>query len=114
MNKENAIHTVVTLEYPLKTPTGEVRQISFRRGKAKDVARAQRMEPNDPARRELALMSILTQERLTLEDMEELDLADLAEVQMAFQGLFIRPGRKDAVADEGVAGAVVPVSAIGN
>lgn len=78
------------LAFPLKTPSGEVKSITFRRGKAKDMMAAQRIE-SDTARRELVLMSMLAEEKVTPEDLEELDLADLADVQNTFQGLFLRP-----------------------
>lgn len=94
----------VTLERPLNTPNGVVSTITFRRGKARDMMAAQRIEP-DAARRELVLMSMLCAEKLTPEDMEELDFADLAEVQAVFQGLFMRnAGRANAVAGAGVIG----------
>jgi uncharacterized protein (DUF885 family) len=85
--KKNPLQVI--LAEPLKTPGGEVKTITFRRGKAKDMMQAQRVEP-DGARRELVLMSMLTEEKLTPEDLEELDLADLAEVQAVFQTLFRR------------------------
>ncbi len=94
----------VVLAMPLQTPSGAVRTITFRRGKARDMMAAQRSEA-DPARRELVLMSMLCEEKLTPEDLEELDLADLAEVQEAFQNLFkpsIHAG--SAVAGAGAAG----------
>ena len=94
----------VELVFPLATPSGVVKTITFRRGKARDMIAAQRIE-SDAARRELVLMSMLSEEKLTPEDFEELDLADLAEVQAAFQSLFMRPARqRDAVGSEGAAG----------
>lgn len=94
----------VELEVPLNTPSGVVSTITFRRGKAKDMMAAQRIEA-DPARRELVLMTMLAEEKLTPEDLEELDLADLAEVQAAFQSLFLRTaGQRNAVGSEGAAG----------
>mgnify|MGYP003585684589 CR=1 FL=1 len=78
----------VDLALPLATPNGEVKTISFRRGKAKDMVAAQRIE-SDPARRELVLMAMLSEQKLTVEDIEELDLADLATVQAAFQSLWL-------------------------
>ena len=78
----------VDLAQPLATPNGEVKTISFRRGKAKDMVAAQRIE-SDPARRELVLMAMLSEQKLTVEDIEELDLADLAIVQAAFQSLWM-------------------------
>lgn len=77
------------LDTPLKTPNGEVKTVTFRRGKAKDVVLAQQIEPENNARRELVLMSILSEEKLTPEDLEELDLADLTVVQATFQQLFL-------------------------
>lgn len=82
----------VELAFPLMTPSGEIKTVTFRRGKAKDMVAAQRIE-SDSARRELVLMSILSEEKLTPEDLEELDLADMAEVQEAFQRLFVRQAR---------------------
>ena len=78
----------VDLAMPLATPNGEVKTISFRRGKDKDMVAAQRIE-SDPARRELVLMAMLSEQKLTVEDIEELDLADLAIVQAAFQSLWM-------------------------
>lgn len=78
----------VDLAMPLATPNGEVKTISFRRGKAKDMVAAQRIE-SDPARRELVLMAMLSEQKLTVEDIEELDLADLTIVQAAFQSLWM-------------------------
>jgi len=79
----------VTLGFPLKTPAGEiVGSISFRRGKARDMIAAQRQE-SDAGRRELVLMAMLSEQRLTVEDLEELDLADLVNVQQAFQALLM-------------------------
>lgn len=82
----------VKLEVPLTTPNGTVTEISFRRGKARDLVAAQRIE-TDVARRELVLMAMLTEQALTVEDIEELDLADLAAVQGAFQELWRPPAR---------------------
>jgi Phage tail assembly chaperone proteins, E, or 41 or 14 len=80
----------VVLYYPLRTPSGTVTTVTLRRGQSRDMLAAQRNEPNDPARRELVLISMLAAENLTIEDLEELDFADLAAVQQVFQGLFVR------------------------
>ena len=99
----------VNLDTPLSTPNGAISTITLRRGKAKDMMAAQRME-KDPARGEMLLISMLTQEKVMLEDLEELDMADLAEVQAAFQSLFVRQSSRavaklaGAVAGEGAAG----------
>jgi Phage tail assembly chaperone proteins, E, or 41 or 14 len=89
-SKPQTGQTRVDLAFPLNTPSGVVKTITFRRGKAREMLAAQRIEA-DAARRELVLMSMLSEEKLTPEDFEELDLADLADVQSTFQGLFMRP-----------------------
>jgi hypothetical protein len=92
MNEEtNGIQpaAVIDLLYPLNTPNGVVSTIHLRRGKAKDIIAAKRID-SDPARGELALMALLTEEKLTLEDMEELDLVDLDAVQAAFRKIASR------------------------
>ena len=102
------------LAIPLATPNGEVKTISFRRGKAKDMVAAQRIE-SDPARRELVLMAMLSEQKLTVEDIEELDLADLATVQAAFQSLWLpRASCRDLVGGVRAARQVVPLPAHGN
>jgi uncharacterized protein (DUF58 family) len=99
----------ITLDTPLNTPNGTVSTITLRRGKAKDMMAAQRAE-KDPARGEILLISMLAQEKVTPEDLEELDMADLAEVQAAFQSLFVRQSSR-AVAK--LAGAVAGEGAVG-
>ena len=95
----------VELQMPLNTPGGIVKTLTFRRGKAKDMLAAQRIEPEDLASRELVLMAMLTEEKVTPEDLEELDLADMAEVQAVFQNLFVHPARRsNAVGREGSVG----------
>jgi hypothetical protein len=80
----------VVLDMPLTTPSGVVSTLTFRRGKARDMVAAQTIEPLNAARRELVLMSMLSEEKVVIEDLEELDFADLAEVQATFQSLFLR------------------------
>ena len=94
----------VSLQIPLQTPSGVIHSLTFRRGKVRDMLAAQRIE-EDAARRELVLMSILAQEKITVEDLEELDLVDFTAVQAAFQGLF-QPtcGQPDSVAGASAAG----------
>ena len=79
----------VTLLFPIQTPNGPVNTITFRRGRAGDVVRVPRQSSGPPLR-ELALMAMLAKEILTPEDMEKLDLADLAEVQERFQKIYQR------------------------
>jgi hypothetical protein len=100
----------IKLHFPLKTPNGEVKELSFRRGKAKDMLQAQNQE-SDAARRELVLMALLCEQCVTVEDLEDLDLADMVNVQVAFQSLFAKPQSGATLASEGTAGKVVPLSA---
>lgn len=99
----------IKIDMPLNTPNGVVDTITLRRGKAKDMLLAQQRE-KDPARSEILLISMLAQEKVTPEDLEELDMADLVEVQAAFQSLFVRQSSRavaklaGAVASKGAAG----------
>ncbi len=82
---ENPLSVVLT--YPLKTPLGEVKEISVRRPKVRDMKQAQSRFPDDAAGAELALISAITDQKLTPEDLEELDLADYGKVQAMFRTL---------------------------
>lgn len=96
----------VILEYPLQTPNGEVKTVTLRRGKARDVRKAQEIAGTDAARAEMVLISLLTEEKLTPEDLDELDMADLQEVQVIFKSLFFRQaaGTGSAVGNDGRTG----------
>ncbi len=76
----------IELQYPIKTADGrEIKTVTLMgRPKVRDLRRAQRENKGDDAAQELALLASLTEEKLTLEDMEELDLADFAKVQEPF------------------------------
>jgi hypothetical protein len=75
-----------TLDYPIKTGAGQtISELTLRRPKVSDMKKAQRGS-TDPASQELALIASLTEEKLTPEDMEELDLADYAKLQALFRG----------------------------
>ena len=74
----------VVLKTPLQTPTGTVLQITLRRAKVRDLKEAQRVATTE-ADQELQLLARLSQEKLTAEDLEELDLADYAQVQQQFR-----------------------------
>lgn len=79
--------TTIKLQFPIKTPGGELTEITLRRPKVRDMKRAQQQFPNDAAGTEMALLSMITEQKLTPEDMEELDLADYGAVQAAFRTL---------------------------
>lgn len=105
----------IELDYPLQTPIGEVKTITLRRGKTSDMLAAQRIEPKDAAKREMVLMAMLTEEKLTAEDLEGLDLADSLELQAAFQSLLQRKLRPaDVLASAGAASEVVRDAAVGD
>lgn len=77
----------IELKFPIKTPAGELTAISLRRPKVRDMKRAQQQYPNDQAGAELALIAAITEQALTPEDLEELDLADYGAVQAEFRTL---------------------------
>jgi hypothetical protein len=76
--------TKIELKTPIKTTNGEVKTITLRRATVRDLKQAQRVADN-PSDVDTWLVSILSEEKLTNEDVEGLDLADWAEVQAAFQ-----------------------------
>jgi hypothetical protein len=76
--------TKITLKHPFKAATGEVKSISLRRPKVRDLKDVQKLGLAD-AEQELMLLARLTEEKLTPEDLEELDLADYAELQRQFR-----------------------------
>jgi hypothetical protein len=78
--------TKIELKTPIKTPNGEVKTITLRRAKVRDLKEVQRLGLSD-ADQELMLLARLSEEKLAPEDMEELDLADYAEVQRVFRTL---------------------------
>lgn len=76
----------IELKNPIKTPNGEVKTITLRRAKVRDLKEVQRLGLPD-ADQELMLLARLSEEKLAPEDMEELDLADYAEVQRVFRAM---------------------------
>lgn len=82
--------TTITLQFPATLPDKRViTTLTMRRPKVNDLRAAQRQAQTD-ADREVTLVALLTDEKLTPEDIGELDLADYAQVQAtfrSFQGL---------------------------
>ena len=75
----------VTLQFPLTTGDGRtITEVSLRRPKVRDLKNAQR-GGHGQADQEIALFAAITDERLTPEDMEELDMADYSRIQAEFQ-----------------------------
>lgn len=78
--------TTITLQYPTTLPDHRViSALTMRRPKVNDLRAAQRQAQTD-ADREVTLVAMLTDEKLTPEDIGELDLADYAQVQATFRG----------------------------
>lgn len=100
-------HQVVSLTYPIKTATGLIDKLTLRRAKVKDMKAAQRH--GTPAEQELALLALITAEKITPEDIEELDLADYANLQRTFQNMVA--GNSTNPASGGNAGEVVSLPA---
>lgn len=71
----------IKLNYPITTPTGEQKELTLNRPKAKDLRAVGQFK--DDAEREIHLFARLT--GLMVEDIEELDLSDYAQLQKAFQ-----------------------------
>lgn len=98
------METTIKLQYPVKLASGKVlAEINLRRPKVRDLKNAQKN--TDAEAQELALLASLTAEKLTTEDLEELDLADYANIQQTFQAMV--GSKKPTNADGGVTGKVV-------
>ena len=86
----------VTLQYPLKLPDARnIPSITLRRPKVRDLKNAQRTGGGN-AEQEIALLAAITEEHLTPEDMEELDMADYGTLQAIFQKMVGAAGRHPA------------------
>lgn len=77
--------STIQLKHPVKLANGQtLSALTLRRPKVRDLKEAQRLAKSDEER-EMALVALLSEEKLTPEDVEELDLADYAQVQAAFR-----------------------------
>lgn len=105
----NQLAGKVRVEFPIPydTPNGKLTCLTFRRGKVRDQLRAQELAPGDSSRQELHLMVILADEKITIEDLEELDLGDLAAVQAKFFQLLRQRRPEDNAAGASPPGEVV-------
>lgn len=76
------------LQYPIKNGAGEeIKTITLRRGKLRDLKLAQRNADGVSIDVDPWLVSILAQESLTFEDIEGLDMADWSDIQVCLTGL---------------------------
>jgi hypothetical protein len=77
--------TKIKLEFPIDIDGAKVGELTLRRPTVKDM-RVARNSAKDDAAQEIALIANLAQ--ITPEQVEQLDLADYAQVQAALQGFF--------------------------
>lgn len=80
----------IDLLVPIKTPTGEVKSITLRRPKVSEMVRYQSQAKQlklDDAEEELLFYANLSEEKLTMEDIGELDLGDFAKLQRWFRAI---------------------------
>jgi hypothetical protein len=104
----------VEFPVPYDTPNGKLATLTFRRGKVRDQKRAQLAAPGDPMQQEMLLITYLVDEVVTIEDLEELDLGDYAEIQRVFSLLMRQRRCEDAAPGQGTAGEVVRNAALGD
>ena len=79
------MNVTVKLQFPIGLADGrKLEEINLRRAKVRDMKTAQRAT-KDQIEQEILLLATLSEERLTPEDIEELDAADYAKIQDAFQ-----------------------------
>lgn len=99
----------ITLMYPYTLADGRaLSSVSLRRPTVRDLKLAQRAGDTS-ADHEIAMIASLTGEKLTPDDLEAMDLADYAEIQLMFRRM---QTRSDHTAQTGGdAGPVVPVPA---
>lgn len=87
-DKTEACPKQVALKFPISNGKSEViKTITLRRGKLKDLKQAQRNADYESVDVDTWLVAILAQEGLTFEDVEGLDLADWAEVQVCLRAI---------------------------
>lgn len=104
----------VDFPVPYDTPNGKLTGLTFRRGKLREQLEAQRLAPGDSVRQELILMTMLADEKITVEDLEELDLGDVAEVQRVFYSVLRQRRPENTAPGASTAGEMVRNAAIGN
>lgn len=79
--------TKIELKTPIKTPGGEVSTITLtRQPTRRDLKQAQRLT-NDEEEQVWHMVCSLSAEKLTVEDTEELTLADVRQVMETFRSL---------------------------
>lgn len=80
----------IDLLVPIKTPTGEISSITLRRPRVSEMVRFQSQAKGlklDDAEEELLIYANLSEEKLTMEDIGELDFGDFAKLQRWFRAI---------------------------
>jgi hypothetical protein len=80
----------IELLVPIKTPAGEFKSITLRRPKVSEMVRFQSQAKGlklDDAEEELLIYANLSEEKLTMEDIGELDFGDFAKLQRWFRSV---------------------------
>lgn len=98
-----------TLEFPVKLADGrELTVVHLHRPKVRHLKQAQRTE-SDPAAQQIVLMALMSEEKLTPEDFDDIDLADFMKMNAFFRR--VMGDDQGSAAAGGVAGTVVPLPA---
>lgn len=109
MQKTEIERTEIVLKAPFTSASGAlIERVAVRRAKVKDLKAAARITKDAV---EQALVIAARVADLTIEDLEEMDLADFGRIQDTFQEWTNPAG--GTVADAGATGEVVPVPALG-
>nr|WP_243771071.1 phage tail assembly protein [Burkholderia cenocepacia] len=97
------------LDFPVQLADGrKLTAVHLRRPKVRELKQAQRQSA-DPAEQQFVLMSLMSQEKLTPEDFDDIDLSDFMKMNRFFRR--IMGDDLAAAGNSGTAGPVVPVSA---
>ena len=90
----------IILQYPFTNAAGQrIEKLTMRRAKRADLKAANRHSKDDGEQEDFLLASLTG---MTLEDIDELDLADSKTLQDAFQSM-VRGGKDAAAAGRGAA-----------
>lgn len=99
----------ITLDVPVKLADGrDLSVVHLRRPKVRDLKQAQRTE-SDPTAQQVVIMSLISEEKLTPEDFDDIDLGDFMKMNAFFRR--VTGDDKGTAAAGGTAGPVVPVPA---
>ncbi|MEX3690087.1 phage tail assembly protein [Paraburkholderia sp. BR14263] len=82
------------LKFPYALADGrELKEVTLRRGKVRELKPIQSAHAGDPFGMMLALLCLLSPDQLTPEDIEEMDIADFTMLQDYFRDIMGEAGR---------------------